>query len=85
MPVIILKQTFNMKLKLFISHLENADIHQSSYLKEQIECAADNGSLIKCTIKMKLLQDSFENRFCDFAKEKVCILAFINPMSLSER
>jgi len=27
MPVIILKQTFKMKLKLFILHLENADIN----------------------------------------------------------
>jgi len=26
MPIIVLKQTFKMKLKLFISQLENADI-----------------------------------------------------------
>jgi len=36
-------------------------------------------------MKIKLLHNSFENRFCDFAKEENCILAFINPFSLSER
>jgi len=39
----------------------------------------------KCTIKIKLLQNSFENRFCDFAKEVDCIFAFINPFSVSEQ
>jgi len=51
---------------------------------EQIECAADNGNLRKYIIKIKLLHNSFENRFCDFAKEDQ-ILTFINPFSLSER
>jgi len=51
---------------------------------EQIECAADNGNLRKYTIKIKSLHDSFENRFCDFAKEDQ-ILAYINQFSLSER
>jgi len=41
MPVIILKQTFKMKLKLFISQSENDDISLSPYWKEQIEWAAD--------------------------------------------
>jgi len=31
------------------------------------------------------LHDSFENHFYDFAKEEDCILAFINPFSISER
>jgi len=84
MPVIILQETLTIKLKLFISQLENTDISQSPYLVEQIECAADNGNLRKYTIKIKLLHDSFDNRFCDFAKEDQ-ILAFINPFSLSER
>jgi len=39
----------------------------------------------KSIIKIKLLRDSFENRFCDFAKEKDCIMVFINPFSLSEK
>jgi len=39
----------------------------------------------KCTLKIKLLQDSLENRFCDFAKEEDCILAFMNPFSLRGR
>jgi len=69
MHVIILKETLKIKLKLFISQLENADISQPPYSKEQIECAVDNGNSRKRTIKIKLLQDSFENRFCDFAKE----------------
>jgi len=53
-------------------------------LNEQIHCAADIGDMRKCTIRIKLLQDSFENRFCDFANED-CILAFIKPFSLSQR
>ena len=84
MPVIILQETLTIKLKLFISQLENADISWSPYLVEQIECGADNGNLRKYTIKIELLHDSFESRFCDFAKEDQ-ILAFINPFSLSER
>jgi len=31
------------------------------------------------------LRDSFENRFCDFAKEVDCIFAFTNPFSVSEQ
>ena len=85
MLVIILKQTFKIKLKLFISQPENDDINWSPYLKEQIECAADIGDMRKCTIKMNLLRDSLENRFCDFAKEVHCIFTFIKPFSLSEQ
>jgi len=33
---------------------------------------------------MKLLQDSFESRFCDFAKED-SIFALMNPFSLNEQ
>jgi len=46
-----------MKLKLFIFRLEKVDMSSSPYLKEQIECAADNDNLRKCTEKVKLLQD----------------------------
>jgi len=42
------------------------------------------GNLRKCTEKNNLLQDSFQNRFCDIAEED-WILAFINPFSLSEQ
>ena len=34
---------------------------------------------------MKLLQESFENRFCDFVEEESYIAAFLNPFSLSEQ
>jgi len=44
----------------------------------------DNGNMRKCILKIKLLRDSFENCFCDFAKEEDCILTFVNPFSLSE-
>jgi len=43
-----------MKLKLFITQLENAGISQSPYLKEQIEGAADKGNFRKCTSNIKL-------------------------------
>jgi len=33
-----------MKLKLFISQLENEDMNQFPYLKEQIEGVVDNGN-----------------------------------------
>jgi len=36
-------------------------------------------------MKIKLLRDSLENHFCDFAKEVDRIFAFINPFSLSEQ
>ena len=39
----------------------------------------------KCTTKIKLLRDSFENRFFDFAKEEDRILVFVNPFLVSER
>jgi len=35
---------FKMKLKLFISLLENEDMSQFPHLKEQIEGAVDNGN-----------------------------------------
>jgi len=85
MLVIILKQTFKIMLKLFISQSENDDISWSLYLKEHNECAADIGDMRKCTVKMKLLRDSIENQFCDFAKEVHCIFAFIKPFSFSEQ
>jgi len=53
-------------------------------LKEQVECAVDNGKLRKCIEEMKLLQDVFKSRFCEFAKEYF-IFAFINPFSLCEQ
>jgi len=40
-----------------------------------MECAADNGNLRKFTEKIKLLQNSFECCFCDYAKED-CIVVF---------
>ena len=57
---------------------------QFPYFKEQIERAADNGNLRKCTEKMKLLPDSFESRFCDFAKEEDWILASIHPLLVNK-
>jgi len=45
----------------------------------------DNGNMRKCTIKIKLLRDSFQNHFCNFAKEEDCILVFTNPFSVNER
>lgn len=76
---------FKMKLKLFVSQLENDDLSHFPHLKEQSECAPDNDNLTKYTEKIKLLQESFESRFHDFAKEECCILAFTNPFSLSEQ
>lgn len=76
---------FQMKLKLFVSQLENEDLCQFPHLNEQRECAPDNGNLAKYTEKIKFLQESFESRFHDFAKEEDSILAFINPFSLCEQ
>lgn len=77
---------FKMKLKLFISQLENEDLSQFPHLKEQSECAEDNGNFTKyIETKIRLLQESFGSRFSDFAKEEDCILAFINPFLLSEQ
>ena len=74
-----------MKLKIFISQLENEDLCQSHHIKEQSECAADHGSLAKYTEKTKSLQVSVESCLHDFGKEEDCILTFINPFSLSKK
>ena len=67
-----------MKLRMFVSKLENDDLCQFPHIREQNECAADHSSLTKYTEKTKLLQVSFESRFHDFGKDDDCILAFIN-------
>lgn len=46
---------FKMKLKLFVSQLENEDLSQFPHLKEQSECAADNGNLTKYTEKNQVI------------------------------
>ncbi|XP_076373031.1 general transcription factor II-I repeat domain-containing protein 2-like [Tachypleus tridentatus] len=74
-----------MKLKLFISQLENTDLSQFPHLKEQSECVQDNTKFTEYTEKIILLQEVFDSRFSDFAKEEDCMLAFINPFSLTEQ
>lgn len=58
---------------------------QFLHLKEQNESAENNGNFTKYIEKIRLLQESFESRFCDFSKEEDCILAFINPFSLNKQ
>jgi len=41
--------------------------------------------LRNCTKIVKLLQDSFENNFCDFSKEKDSIFAFISSFLVSNQ
>jgi len=59
---------FKMKLKLFISQLDDANMNPFPHLKEQIEGAVHNGNLRKCTTKIKSLPDSIESRFYNFAE-----------------
>ena len=54
-----------------------------THLKEQSECAADHGSLVKYADKSKLLQLSFESSHHAFGKEDDSILAFTKPFLLS--
>jgi len=62
-----------MKVKLFITQLEN-EINLFPYLKVQTGCAADNGNLRKCTIKIKLLQESIsKSLFVSFLKKKIAL------------
>ena len=77
--------SFKMKLKLFISQLEKQDLCQFPHLKEQSEFAVDNGNMTKYIEKIKLLQESFESRFRDFAKEENFMVAFVNPFSLNDQ
>jgi len=49
-----------------------------------MQYADDIYNLRKYSEKIKLLQDLFKSRFCDFAEED-CIFAFINPFSLIEQ
>ncbi len=71
---------FKMKLKLLTSQLEKKDLSQFLHLKEQSECDDDDPNFIKYFEKIKLLQDSFENHFHDFAKEEDCMSSFIKPI-----
>ena len=73
-----------MKLRMLVSQMENEDLCQFSYLEEQNECAAYNGSLAKYPQK-KLLLVSLECRFHEFGNEVDCILASTNQFSLSEK
>ena len=78
-------KAFHMQLRMLIFLLEIEDLCEFPHLIEQSECAGDHGSLKKHTDQNKLLQVSFESRFHDFSKEKDCILAIVNPFSLSEK
>ena len=74
-----------MKLKLFISQLDDANMNPFPHLKEQIEGAVHNGNLRKCTTKIKSLPDSIESRFCNFAEGEDCTFAFINLFHLEDK
>ncbi|XP_068200767.1 general transcription factor II-I repeat domain-containing protein 2-like [Palaemon carinicauda] len=74
---------FKMKLKLFISQLENKELSEFPHLKEQSECAEDNTIFTEYFGKIILLQEAIDSRFSDFA-EKDCMLAFLIPFSLTE-
>ena len=76
---------FKMKLKVFIAQLENKDFSQLPHLKEQSESAENIVNFAKYIEKIKLLQESFNNRFSDFSEEEDRMLAFVNPFSLNER
>ncbi len=60
-------------------------LSQFPHLQKQSEYLDDYPNFTKYFEKIKLLQDSFECRFHDFAKEEDCISAFIKPILLSEQ
>lgn len=77
--------SFKMKLNLFIAQLEKQNFSQFPHLKEQCEYAPYKINLIKYIDKIKLLQESFGDRFKDLAKEENYIQAFTHPFSLNEQ
>lgn len=74
--------SFKLKLNLFISQLENLDFCQFPHLKDHNEIADDNADTTKYIEKIKLMQESFEMRFADFAKEANVMRAFLNPFNI---
>ena len=77
-------KAFKMKLKLFISQLENQDLSHFPHLKEQRDISNNKGNMTEYVEKLKLIQDSFENRFQDFAKDEHSMIAFTNPFLLND-
>ncbi len=76
---------FKTKLNIFTSQLKNADLCNFPHLEEQSEYADLDFTMAKIFDKIELLQESFESRFSDLAKEEKSTLAFINPFSFSEQ
>ena len=72
------------KLKLLVAQLKNKELSQFPYLKQQSQCVKDNFNFAEYINKIRLLQELFDGRFSDFSQEEDCILAFLNPFSLTE-
>ena len=63
-----------IKLKLFISQLENKDLSQFRHLKGQSECAEDNANFTEYMEKIIVLQKVFDSRFIILLKKKTACL-----------
>ena len=59
-----------MKPNLFVSQLENEDLGQFPYLKEQTECAADNGNLQNMQNKSSYFKSYLKVAFLILLKKK---------------
>ena len=77
-------KAFKMKLKLFIFQLKNQDLSHFPHLKEQRDISNNKGNMTKYVEKIKVIQDLFENRFQDFAKDEHSTIAFTNPFLLND-
>jgi len=74
---------FKMKLKQFISQLENEDMNQFLYLK--IGCAADNGNLRKCSNESSCYKTHSKVAFVIMLKKTKFWHLCIHPFSLTEQ
>ena len=74
-----------MKLQLFFSQFEKKDLSQFPHLKDQSECVEDQANYTEYIEKLKVLQVAFDSCFKDCDEEEECMLAFLNPFSLTER
>ena len=74
-----------MKCAPSMSQLKSKYCSKFPQLKEQSECAENFANLTEYIEQIILIQEAVESCLNDCAEEEDCILAFINPLSLTEQ
>ena len=62
--------TFNMKLKMFVSQLKNEDLWQITHFKKKSKCGVHHGSMAKYTEKISNCKSHLKVLFMILVKKK---------------